>query len=787
MAKLILRIPDGAETEISLDDRESVVIGRSPECDMPITDGQASRRHASVMRLTDGFEVSDLGSTNGTLLNDAQVKKKRLAHGDVIKIGATEIVYDDPDAMPAVGADEGSCSLVYAKGPRKGQKIDLSAQRTTIGRKESNTVALKDTVASSYHCEVVRDLNGYTIRDLGSTNGTLVNNEMVTESQLVHGARIRIGNTRFVFQDPAMSEIDLELAGVDDDEAEWGMMRDLDLASVRKRNPAAILYSVIFIGILGAMGYLVTRPPTKAKVGDVGPADNLHVPYNFARQSSSLDWDSTAPGSVDVSWSKSGKGSLSLRATGEEGGDAVYVEEIDARSRYFKLTGKVSASGAPARLGLRFTGAGLKQWVTSDPVEGGMKEYTVECSAPPWAHEVEVGVRIGGAGNVQIDDVVLVKRGPARVQDVEQGSFRLQVLDQRKLELSYASAPTLATGRLLAVDAAGNEMATGDLSVEAKADGEDDVLVTVSTGSQAALVGVEFAEVHGFLTQGGWRAFTPDQQPDFHASFPSKGVVKFDGVRKLLVGDRGRAFSVTPIDNNGRMTTIATVDAGGNRWAILGAQKSGDGGDKGFTFRIRSNLHGEAALAQAAFSAALQLWSDDRWGEFLEAGQSALAEFPFASASSKERLAKRMGEVAANRAQLVREARIQMADFDEFRDMESLNRVKTMLAQLADRHQIKADESPAGKTYAELAKGEAERRLTAGRAQESKIAEPIFELAQVNLESDEVYAATVLLSYIVNNLPASEQAAQAKSALDKIAKDRPQIVKVLRDVGIGGR
>jgi len=43
----------------------------------------------------------------------------------------------------------------------------------------------------------------------------------------------------------------------------------------------------------------------------------------------------------------------------------------------------------------------------------------------------------------------------------------------------------------------------------------------------------------------------------------------------------------------------------------------------------------------------------------------------------------------------------------------------------------------------------------------------------------------VLLSYIVQNLPASPQAEKAKQTLDQIEKDHPQILKVLRGVGIG--
>ena len=255
MARLILRAEDGSEKDLSLDDSGTVTIGRSPDCELPIEDGQASRRHCSIVKLQSGWELADLGSTNGTLLNSVLVKRKKLRNGDVVRIGGTEIVFDDPGSTGG-DAEMSNCFLVYAKGDKKGEKIELTSQRTTLGRKESNTIVLDDGNTSSYHAEIVRGLNAYTVRDLGSTNGTLVNNEMITEAPLAHGARIRVGSTRFVFQDPAMTEIDLELAGVDDDESDWGMMRELDLAAVRKRNPATMVYMVLFAAILGGLWYV---------------------------------------------------------------------------------------------------------------------------------------------------------------------------------------------------------------------------------------------------------------------------------------------------------------------------------------------------------------------------------------------------------------------------------------------------------------------------------------------------------------------------------------------------
>jgi len=69
------------------------VIGRSRECDLTVADGNASRRHAEVVREGDVFAIVDLGSTNGTEVNGRRVTRAELADGDRITLGATDIVF----------------------------------------------------------------------------------------------------------------------------------------------------------------------------------------------------------------------------------------------------------------------------------------------------------------------------------------------------------------------------------------------------------------------------------------------------------------------------------------------------------------------------------------------------------------------------------------------------------------------------------------------------------------------------------------------------------------------
>ena len=63
-------------------------IGRSPDCELPISDNSVSRKHAMLVRGPDGYVVRDLGSTNGTLVNEKQIQGDCLLRsGDTIRVG----------------------------------------------------------------------------------------------------------------------------------------------------------------------------------------------------------------------------------------------------------------------------------------------------------------------------------------------------------------------------------------------------------------------------------------------------------------------------------------------------------------------------------------------------------------------------------------------------------------------------------------------------------------------------------------------------------------------------
>ncbi len=84
--------------------QDKITIGRSPANEIAITDPEISRKHAQLIRQESGYALEDLGSTNGSFVNDRRVVGLTpLHHGDVIDLGeAISLVYQaaapEPDA-----------------------------------------------------------------------------------------------------------------------------------------------------------------------------------------------------------------------------------------------------------------------------------------------------------------------------------------------------------------------------------------------------------------------------------------------------------------------------------------------------------------------------------------------------------------------------------------------------------------------------------------------------------------------------------------------------------------
>ncbi|HKP63172.1 MAG TPA: sigma 54-interacting transcriptional regulator [Polyangiales bacterium] len=100
------------------------------------------------------------------------------------------------------------CALLSLNGPRRGEEVIIDRECFRIGKSPDNDLVLADETVSREHCEIVRDDKGYLLRDLGSTNGTLLDGAEIREGYLRAGVVIRVGRVELKVR-PFAERIDL--------------------------------------------------------------------------------------------------------------------------------------------------------------------------------------------------------------------------------------------------------------------------------------------------------------------------------------------------------------------------------------------------------------------------------------------------------------------------------------------------------------------------------------------------------------------------------------------------
>jgi pSer/pThr/pTyr-binding forkhead associated (FHA) protein len=89
LTTLVVYPPDGARPR-TVRMGPSMMVGRDPGCEVRLEDTYASQQHARVFAKQDSWYVEDLGSTNGTFVNDQRLAAPALVQpGDRIRVGTT--------------------------------------------------------------------------------------------------------------------------------------------------------------------------------------------------------------------------------------------------------------------------------------------------------------------------------------------------------------------------------------------------------------------------------------------------------------------------------------------------------------------------------------------------------------------------------------------------------------------------------------------------------------------------------------------------------------------------
>jgi pSer/pThr/pTyr-binding forkhead associated (FHA) protein len=221
LAKLSWEDPETkAISEFVLVEGATASIGRSSTNDISIPEKHVSRQHA-VIAFRDGmFMISDLGSANGTFVNDRRLTEPfPLAHGDVIRlyvpiIGFSAVVTEEEQSearrtgtLIAPLKGDALPKLLATAGPQEGKEFPLYQDVMTVGRTTADTawdIPLQDRAVSRPHCRFSKRDEVWTIMDLGSANGTTLNGAPVSAEArpLKDGDVLAIGETTLLFRLP---------------------------------------------------------------------------------------------------------------------------------------------------------------------------------------------------------------------------------------------------------------------------------------------------------------------------------------------------------------------------------------------------------------------------------------------------------------------------------------------------------------------------------------------------------------------------------------------------------
>jgi pSer/pThr/pTyr-binding forkhead associated (FHA) protein len=232
--KLILKFKDTVISEIPLD-KEETTIGRKPENEIHIDNLAVSGRHARVLKIGSKVILEDLGSTNGTFVNDKQIAKHILQHGDSIVIGKHILTFVSLEDEPVVAAPEPEeedmdktmvitpqaraamiskngtspsaasamplAGLQIIAGPLAGKSMDLTASLTSMGKGANCRIKVKGFTVGKQAAVITRRPTGYHIAHLEGLAKSKVNGEVVGDQPrtLKDGDIIELGDTKIEF------------------------------------------------------------------------------------------------------------------------------------------------------------------------------------------------------------------------------------------------------------------------------------------------------------------------------------------------------------------------------------------------------------------------------------------------------------------------------------------------------------------------------------------------------------------------------------------------------------
>ncbi len=201
MACLRVYIDDLLLGVFTLFDRE-IAIGRDRDCALVLLGMDVARRHAVIHKAGHRHVLASASSKEVRVQANVIASPVILGHGDLVQIGPYTLVYESSPSERSVSQPSRDMAendpefvLSIAEAGHKKKTFPIRRASVRIGRGSDNDIVLRDPSVSTHHAVLERQSEGFSLRDLKSTNGTKVDGARCDTMALAVGAKIEIGKT----------------------------------------------------------------------------------------------------------------------------------------------------------------------------------------------------------------------------------------------------------------------------------------------------------------------------------------------------------------------------------------------------------------------------------------------------------------------------------------------------------------------------------------------------------------------------------------------------------------
>ena len=164
----------------------------------------------------------------------------------------------------------GTPKLIVLSSQFRGKQFELTNDMYTVGRSEERDICIKDPSLSSYHCDIICKGDSFIVRDNNSTNGTRVNDKMISEQVLMNSDIIQFGGIEVLFDADSKegsrstttqrTTTGITITDIDPDTVNLGTAPEQSSPSDRKERFILIaVIAILLIAVLALGGFLFQK------------------------------------------------------------------------------------------------------------------------------------------------------------------------------------------------------------------------------------------------------------------------------------------------------------------------------------------------------------------------------------------------------------------------------------------------------------------------------------------------------------------------------------------------